>query len=138
MFQKMIAFVKRLVVGDWKPTIATIFGIIIGICLTVIAACGSVLRKAIVDEKSVSDPATHIAAIVTRDGVIVAIGVLCLIILIGTIVLTIAKFMTAIAKQRAIKRRYDALNAQAVPSCRDDGKHEVISIEERKRHRRPA
>lgn len=139
MFQKIIAFLKNVVLGDWKPTIAAIFGVIIGICLTVIAACGSVLRQAIIDEKTVTDPTAHLAAIVTRDGVIIAIGALCLVILLGATALTVAKFMTAIARQRAIKHRYDAWKAAGKTASKHDphSAKRVISIEERNR-RHPA
>lgn len=143
MIQKIITFLKNLVFGDWKPTIAAIFGVIMGVCLTVIVACGAVLRQAIFDDKSITDHVALGAAVVTRDGAIMAIGLLCLIVLLGAIALTIAKFMTAIARQRAIKHRYDTWKTNDKRRGRHDTHdadiaHKVIPLEDRNRRRRQA
>ncbi len=107
MLARIVEFLKNLVQGAWKPTIAGIFGVIIGVCLTVIVACGAVLRRAMFDERAITDPTARIAAVVTRDGLLVTIGALCLVMLVGAIALAVAKFLTAIAYQRNLKHRYD-------------------------------
>ena len=104
---KFFDFLKKLVTGDWKATIATIFGVIVGICLIIIGACGDVLREIIIGKLTLSDQVAQMAGIVTRDGGVIGLGALALTLLIGAIALAIAKFRTAIARLNAQKRKYD-------------------------------
>lgn len=107
MLARIVEYLKNLVLGNWKPTVTGIFSAVIGVCLIVIGACGEVLYQAIFDDTTIADPTARIAATATRDGVIIGIGILCLVILAGSIALIIAKFRAAIARQRALKHHHD-------------------------------
>lgn len=104
---KIVEYLKRLVLSAWKPAFAGCFYAILSVCVAVVATSGAVLRQAMFDERSVTDPTERITAVVTRDGVFIALGVLCLVLLIGAIALAIAKYRTAIAYQRKLRRSYD-------------------------------
>ena len=104
---KIVEYLKRLALGAWKPAFTGCFYAILSVCVGVVATSGVVLRQEMFDESPVTDPTERITAVVTRDGVFIALGVLCLVLLIGAIALAIAKFRTALAFQRALRRGYD-------------------------------
>jgi hypothetical protein len=104
---KFFGFLKDLLSSGWKLTLAAIFGAIVGICLMVIATCGEILREVITGERTPADAVTQIIAIATRDGGVTMIGALSLTLLGGATFLAIAKFRTEIARQNALKRKYD-------------------------------
>jgi hypothetical protein len=104
---KIVEYLKRLVLGAWKPTFTGFVYAILGICVAVVAKSGAVLQQAMFDESSIPDPTARITAVVTRDGIFIALGVLCLVLLIGAIALAMAKYRTAIAFQRKLRHGYD-------------------------------
>lgn len=106
MLVKIAEYLKHLVQGAWKPVFTGCVCAILSVCVTVIATCGAVLRQAMFDDSAITDPTARITAVVTRDGVFIAIGILCLVLLAGVTALAIAMFLTAIARQRNLQRHY--------------------------------
>jgi len=136
VFQKLIGFLKGIATGSWKPTITAIFGIIIGVCLSIVLACGQVLREAIMNENSSPDLITRFTAVATRDSIIIGLGLLSLVILAGAIYLAVMKFRTAAARQRWIQRSYDRQDGAASAERGSGSAGKVITLRhelERKR-----
>lgn len=92
--------------NSWKPTIAAIFGVVVGICLSVILTCGQVLRLAILGEARGDDPVTLAIAQATRYAVMVSLGLLAIVIVLEVLRLAMEKFRTASEREHAKQRKF--------------------------------